>query len=219
MLRTKNEILRKRKPNREALERIKKDIITARSGTKQTIEDLVIKEIKNKHKDWLKNSALDTSQIDPSYNVLITDSSIESPFIINSQLIRIIRAQTRSFQSKEARAKAIYNWIEQNIEYGKIKPNTYVNSKEVLSYKRGICAEMAFLYIAMTRSIGLKSNFVSVDRDNSNKKVNHACAVVETERGLVFVDPAYHTYDIKHRRYRIWKDKTIMDTFGKLRRK
>ena len=205
-------------PSREVLERIKQHIIEARSRTNQTIGDLVIEDIKRRHKEWLESGALDTTQIDPNYNVLITDGSIESPFMVSSQLIRIIRTTTRSFQSKESRARAIYDWIEKNIEYGKIgKRNSYINSDEVLNYRRGICAEMAFLYIAMARSIGLKANFVSVDIDFSGKRVHHACAVVETERGPVFVDPAYHRYDVRHKEYHIWKDKEIIKAFGELK--
>ena len=135
----------------------------------------------------------------------------------NSELVRIIRAATKDLTSKEAKARIIYDWIEQNIEYGKIDGRAgYIDSKEVLSYRRGICAEMAFLYIAMARSVGLKSNFVSVDRDYKGKRVSHACAVVETERGLVFVDPAYHTYDVKHKKYQIWRDMDIINMFRRM---
>jgi len=220
MLRDYYELLRTKPTplNRSALEQIKKDIFTARSRDQRRIEDLVMEEIRRKHREWLESSSLDTSQLDPVYNVLITDNSIESPFMINSQLIRVIRSQTREFQSKESKARTIYDWIEQNIEYGKIgRYRNYINSKEVLSYSRGICAEMAFLYIAMARSVGLKSNFVSVDIDSFGKHVSHACAAVETERGLVLVDPAYHMYDVKHKRYQIWNDKSIMREFGRLR--
>lgn len=222
MLRLKYDLLMERNArisyasNRAVLERIKEGIIAARSRAKSSIEDLVIQEIKRKHREWLQDTSLDTSQIDPSYNVLITDNSVESPFIITSQLVRIIRAATRYTTTKESRARAIYDWIEQNIDYGKIAKG-YINSEEVLRYKKAICAEMAFLYIAMARSIGLKSNFVSVNRDCFNKRVNHACAVVETERPLVFVDPAYHIYDVKHKKYQIWRDRAIMREFGQLR--
>lgn len=222
MLKIKHQLLMERnsrrsnQANRETLEQIKKDIIAARSRNNQRIEDLVIEEIKRKHKEWLQDTALDTSQIDPSYNVLITDNSVESPFIISSQLVRIIRAATRASKTRESKARAIYDWIEQNIEYGKIAKG-YINSDEVLRYKKAICAEMAFLYIAMARSVGLKSNFVFVDKDCSGERVNHACAVVETERGLVFVDPAYRMYDVKHKKYLIWRDKVIMREFGQLR--
>lgn len=224
MLKIKYQLLKERnlgrsnQANRETLEQIKRDIIAARSRNNQRIEDLVIEDIKRRHKEWIDNAALDTSQIDPSYNVLITDNSVESPFIISSQLVRIIRSATKASQTKESKARAIYDWIEQNIDYGKIAKG-YINSEEVLRCKKAICAEMAFLYIAMARSVGLKSNFVSVDRDCLGERANHACAVVETERPLVFVDPAYHIYDVKHEKYHIWRDKEIMKEFGRSRRR
>lgn len=202
--------------NRGVLEQIKKDIIAARLKTKQTIEDLVIQEIKHKHREWLEDMSLDTSQIDPDYSVVVTDNSIESPFIISPQLIRIIRAATRASYTRESKARAIYDWIENNIDYGKMTKG-YLNSEEVLKYKKGICAEMVFLYMAMSRSVGLKSNFVYVSKDCFGKRVRHACAAVETEKPLVLVDPAYHMYDVKHRKYHIWSDKVIMKEFGELR--
>ncbi len=207
------------------LEEIKRDIIASRTRANQTFEEQLIQDIKRKHKEWLEGMSLDPTQVDGSYNILITDHSIQSPFMINADLIRIIRANTRQSFSKEQRAKAIYDWIEHNIEYGKIgDPKSYINSGDVLNQKRGICAEMAFLYIAMARSVGLRSNFVSVDKDYRKKRVNHACAAVELEGRLmqenpVLVDPAYHIYDAQHRKYRVWQDKEIMGVFGTLRGK
>ncbi|MBU0629177.1 MAG: hypothetical protein KKC75_08370 [Nanoarchaeota archaeon] len=204
--------------SRETLEQLKRDISVSRSKAHPNIEDRIIQDIKQKHREWIRSAALDTSQVDPGYRILITDDSVENPLVITSELVRIIRAATRDAPSKESKARRIYDWIEQSIEYGKIDGRKgYIDSQEVLSYRRGICAEMAFLYIAMARSVGLRSNFVSVSKDYRGKKVNHACAVVETERGLVFVDPAYHKYDVKHQKYEIWNDKEIIGMFEKLR--
>ncbi len=148
------------------------------------------------------------------YNVLLADKSIENPFIINSELVKIIKDYTVNIKNDEEKAKKIFDWIHQNIEYDNLRNNNrYQNSKETLENRLGICGEMAFLYITMARAAGLKSKYVSVKVDCDNKKVNHGCAAVYVYNNPILIDPAYNKFDIHHRKYNILNDNEITENF------
>jgi len=189
-----------------------------------------IKQQKRKHPDYytsrdtvlklkdhyrlIKEPILDISKINNSYDIYINDESIINPFVISSSLVKIIKNHTRNAQTKESKAKSVYHWMSENINYGgNRRQNGYRNSKEVLVTKEGVCGEMTFLYIAMTRCIGLRSAYVSVRRDMTGRNVTHACAVVDVGRD-VYVDVAYNTYNIKHLKQRILCDAEVIRRFN-----
>jgi len=78
------------------------------------------------------------------------------------------------------------------------------DSLEVFYDKKGLCGEQAYLYIVLSRLAGLDSWYVRVD-ETHNGKGNHACAAVDLG-STVFVDPAFHTFDISHKKIRHWND-------------
>jgi len=167
--------------------------------------------------DAIREPLLDVSQIVPSYNVIVNDESLQNPFIISSSLVEIIREHTNNYQSQEDKAKAIYDWMEDNIEYGRDGRYGYKNSKETLETKEGICGEMAFLYITMARCCSLRSSFVDVEVDFKGKRVEHGCAIVDAGYRDVLADPAYHQFDIQHRRFRVLSDREVLEMFNEWR--
>ncbi len=171
--------------------------------------DNLINEIKkNIKKARIQSSYFDISAVNPEYSISVSDATVKNPFIINLDLVKIINNHTKNCKSDHDKAYSIYGWVEDNIDYGVLKQNNgYRNSKEVLELREGVCGEMAFLYITMTRSINLKSNYVSVNVDCLGERVRHACASVHINRRVILVDPAYHKFDIKHREYEILTDK------------
>jgi len=174
----------------------------------------LIEKIKKEYKKVLSVPYFNLHNISEGYNVLLADKSIENPFIINSELVKIIKDYTANIKNDEEKAKKIFNWIHQNIEYDNLRnDNKYQNSKETLEHRLGICGEMAFLYITMARAAGLKSKYVSVKVDCDNKKVNHGCAVVYLQNNPILVDPAYNKFDIHHRKYNILNDNEITENF------
>ncbi|MBT5023141.1 transglutaminase domain-containing protein [Candidatus Woesearchaeota archaeon] len=175
----------------------------------------IIDALKEQYKQY-NQAILDVGEIRDEYQLLVNDESVRNPFIVSSGLVDIIRNETKNLNSNEKKARRIYDWIEKNIEYGK-GLKKYSNSEEVINQRRGVCGEMAFVYVTMARCIGLKSSYVSVRRDYSGKKVHHACAVVRTERGNIFVDPAYHTYDVKHKDYEVLNDVEVLERFNQWR--
>jgi hypothetical protein len=175
------------------------------------------KDIVNVVKQQSEKLALDLNPINSNYKLLLSEPNVNNPFVIDSGLIRIIRNYTRFYPGKEDRARAVFNWIENNIDYGNSEwyPR-YRNSSEVLKKRKGVCGEMVFLYITMARSVGLKCSYVAVRRDCNNQKVHHACAIVDAGRKIL-VDPAYNTFDIHHCQYKVLSDKEVIECFKQWR--
>lgn len=163
---------------------------------------------------------LSVGEIDGKYQIMITERCVENPFIIDSELVKVIKKHTRNCTTDYDKARAIFDWFEENIEYGDRKrySHRYRNSGEVLRTKEGVCGEMAYLYVSMARVVGLQSNYISVKRDCYRKKVHHGCAIVHTERGSILVDPAYHTFDIDHHEYHPVSDEEAIGLFKEWRR-
>jgi hypothetical protein len=181
------------------------------------VNNSILYKLKEDYKKQ-QEPTVDVNDIHNSYNLLLNDESVQNPFIISSGLVKIIKKHTRKFQGKERKARAIYDWIEKNIEYGtKKRKHGYQNSKETLENKEGICGEMAFVYITMARCCSLRSACVSVSVDYKGKKVHHACAIVDVGNRDIYVDPAYHTFDIQHKKYEILTDIEVLQRFNQWR--
>ena len=177
----------------------------------------IIQKLKRDYRER-QAPVINVSEIPFIYNVLVNDESVLNPFIISSGLVKIIRKHTQPYKRRDRKAQAIYDWMENNISYGKEKrKNGYKNSKEVVIDKEGVCGEMAYLYITMARCCGLKSAFVEVNVDVYGNKVNHACAIVDIGHKEILVDPAYHRFDVHHKKYTVWTDSEVLEKFNNWR--
>ena len=72
---------------------------------------------------------------------------------------------------------------------------------------------MAYTYIAIARSLGLKAGYVSVAVDAYGSRVHHGCAYVSLNGRDVLVDIAYHTFDISHQEYSKLSDREAIRQF------
>lgn len=180
--------------------------------------DSVISNIRQRYRQKQEHTKLNLNSIKNDYYVYINDSSVLNPFGLDAQVLATIKNETKDCYTRESKAKKLFDWFEENIKYGENKKITgYSTGQEVFRNKEGVCGEMAFLYVTMARGLGLKANYVSVKKDYEKKKVNHACAGVDVERGFILIDPAYDTFDIKHKKYTIRTDKEIMNIFERWR--
>jgi len=153
---------------------------------------------------------MDLSSVDEKYNLSISDMT-DNPFLLSDELVRIANAETTKYETEMDRAKALFKWIDDNIDYSRSDGRGYRQSLEVLRDNQGNCLDMAVMYTAMARAVGLSSNCVDVEIDHSGKEVNHACAGVHMGEGLILVDPAYHSFDIKHRGFREYSDAEFLE--------
>jgi len=176
--------------------------------------------------DTVQVSATELSRIDiratidpRHYDIVVVERGAENPFQISGKLACIALRQTAEAQTPLTKAKAIFGWVLENIEYGDHRPANigYRDSVETKIAGEGVCGEMAFLYVAMARVAGLVASFVLVDRDHRGKDVNHACAGVRIDTTLILADPAYQTFDIQHRKIRVLSDLEAHAAFRSMR--
>ncbi len=153
------------------------------------------------------------------YDIVVIERAAENPFQISGKLAQIALTQSARARSPMTKAKALFDWIEGHVRYGSHRPPGigYRDSIETKIAGEGVCGEMAFLYVAVARVIGLVANFVIVERDDRGQLVNHACAAIRHEDRLVLVDPAYHTFSIAHQKYRVLNDLEAHEAFRSMR--
>jgi len=184
-----------------------------------TTANIIITQLRKKDQEISDNlETINVSDINDDYQLMVSDNTVDNPFVINSRLVTIIKKHILDGATQEQKARIIYNWIEGNIDYKDLRKYWgYQNSNEVIQNMAGICGEMTFLYVAMARLVNLKSNYASVNKDCFGKKVNHGCAQVDIGRKIL-VDPAYHIYDAKHKQFEILADIEVIERFEQWRR-
>lgn len=104
------------------------------------------------------------------------------------------------------RARAIYDWEVAHIAYDEERLHSWfgpdvLHPEETLRRGRGICTDMASLYVAIARRMGLRAWYAHVDANGKGELVNHACAAVDLPERRLLVDPAYGIFDARHRKY------------------
>ena len=181
--------------------------------------------------DFLSESNLENevkqSELDSDYSLAIIDKSILMPIlhdktVFNNPEVKMLIKNALTYDSKLGKAMMIFNWMDQNLSYDNdFRQNSgkYRTAAEVFRDKKGVCGELSFLYIILTRRSGLKSNYVHVDVDYKGENVNHACAVINLDGEFIFVDPAYRQFDVKHKRYEVLDDNQLNHRFSLMRYK
>lgn len=155
------------------------------------------------------------------YEIALIDKcfDLKMPFVLNNGIVDVVERLVENRLDQRTSAKKIFNWMLSNISYGRRKLGNrgYRNSVEVFDDGEGVCGEMAMLYLVMIRAAGIRGSYAQVDVDRAGKSVNHACAMIDVEGdygGITFVDPAYQTYDIRHKGVRPLTDFEIFKTFN-----
>jgi transglutaminase-like putative cysteine protease len=155
-----------------------------------------------------------------NYTYIFTDDC-DQPFQINQEIVDTSKKITAGQISDNDKAMAIFDWFIKNIKYGRQKirmgKKKYRHAAEVYNDREGVCGEMAVLYVAMARSVGLQANYVSVDIDYKGEKVYHACAAFKFKGKYILVDPAYYSFDIKHVDYKVMTDQEAVPHFKAMR--
>ena len=163
-----------------------------------------------------QQATFDVRAVDSSYHLIISDDTIDSPFKVSAEMVKTVQKHVHD-SGEEEKARAVFDWMQEHIPYdydylhGKTR-RKYQDAKEVIDRKTGVCGEQAFLYIAMARSVGLKSGYASVSVDCFGDHVQHGCASVELER-MVLVDTAYHQFDVRHKKFRVLNDREIAELY------
>ncbi|MBL7100768.1 MAG: transglutaminase domain-containing protein [Nanoarchaeota archaeon] len=166
-------------------------------GERKRLEGLVI------------NNAIRLRNIEQDYKIIVSDSSIKNPFVVDAKLLKVLETYVLPHKSEKKKAYNIFNWIVNNIDYNApwfLRNLRYGSTEKVLEEEEAVCVDMAFLYVTMARVSGLRAHVADVTRDFKNKKVCHACAIVKAEGKTYLADPAYQIFGIKHKKFRVIDD-------------
>lgn len=139
------------------------------------------------------------------YSISTLTQALDQPFLLNSELKDTARMITRNSYSNEKKAKALFEWMQENIQYHIDRKRMVRNSIETFYEKKGKCYDQSVLFVSLARSLGMHAKFVKVRKDTYGKRVDHACVGVATDRAL-FVDNTYHLFDVEHKKYEIVDD-------------
>lgn len=145
-----------------------------------------------------KDDKIVSSNIIIYYNGVTLEEGIKSNVDIDNKAKEIIEGAI----SDRDKAKRIYSWIGSNIKYDDEKANKVLNNEEIknsgaieaYSTKKGICFDYACLYVAMSKSIGLKSRIITGDAYDGENVGPHAWNQVflEDENKWINVDPTFY---------------------------
>lgn len=145
-----------------------------------------------------------------------------------ADLVSIVNQLSRYFvpaASAIDKAKLVYDWVVKNIEYDQSRADLIKkNIDDGIPYHpaatvkrgRGVCTDLAMLYISIARDMGVKAHFADVKVDHHGQTVCHACVAIDTAQGRYLVDPAYNKFDIKHKEYHIIADPLVKLEDGRI---
>jgi hypothetical protein len=130
-------------------------------------------------------------------------------------IVRAISRRVLPMAPAIDKAKAVYDWMIDNIEYDHDRKKSiddgidrmHFDPEDVIERGKGVCSDMAVLYVALARGMGLSAHYALVETDCFGKDICHACAVVDLQTKQLQVDPAYKQFDARHQKYKIQENR------------
>lgn len=152
----------------------------------------------NKNKDSETNSSKEVV----IYNGMTIDEGIKSNENIDDKAIQL----TKNAKSDREKAKILYTWIGSNIKYDDNKAKAVINGKNTLDMpeggaisafenKSGICFDKACLYVAMSRTLGLKVRLIGgqiLEKDGKNTGHAWNQVYINEENKWINVDTTFY---------------------------
>ncbi len=132
------------------------------------------------------------------YNGITLSDGIKS----NEEINQFARELTKDKKSSAQKAKVIYNWVGQNIEYDydkveKILKNDFsVKSGAINTFysRKGICFDYSCLFAAMCRANNIETRIITGEGFNGSNWVNHAWnqVYISEEERWINVDTTFY---------------------------
>ncbi len=152
----------------------------------------------------------------------MTDSKAIDPFFLDEEIEHLCEDITADIPAVTVYtavpvAYRIYNWVLDNIRYGKegleLLGVGYRTAREKYLQGEGICGEMTFLATAMCRFLGVEAHFVAAAPD-SNNPFDHAIMGVEEGNRIRLFDPACQLYEGYYGKLQVWDDRQVVFCFN-----
>lgn len=144
------------------------------------------------------NENLQNRKVIVYYNGITLDEGVKS----NSKIDGFAKELGSKGTLSREKAKILYNWVGNNINYDQEKANQVLNNDfniksgaiPTFQTRKGICFDYACLYVAMARANGLKVRIVTGEGFNGVSWVSHAWNQVylSEEARWINVDPTFY---------------------------
>lgn len=158
--------------------------------------------ISNSFKIEIKNGTDDIGNITDKTIVYYNGTTLEEAVKSNEEIDNFARKLTKNEHTTKDKAKKIYDWIGQNIEYDydkakKILNNDFsIKSGAINTYntRKGICFDYSSLYYAMAKANGMKVRIITGEGFNGVSWISHAWNQVylEEENRWINVDTTFY---------------------------
>ncbi len=119
----------------------------------------------------------------------------------NTEIKELAQDITSGKDNLYKKARAIYDWLNENIEYVRGDTNLPQHSLMTLHKGKGDCDEQSFLYCSLARSIGMPAwielgilNDRVLDRWAGHGWIRQQFVTDEGEQGWVNIDPVNHQF-------------------------
>ncbi|HEY6899987.1 MAG TPA: DUF4407 domain-containing protein [Puia sp.] len=157
------------------------------------------------------------------FHIVIATGLSDHPFRLSVPMQKKAIEIAKGASSARDKVHRLYEYLHPNFPYDEAHEKYkggYRTAEDVFHDRVGICGELAALFIAMARAMGLEVYFAVVRKDNFNEKVLHACAYVVYQDGTLpqLVDIAYNTEDVRHVDFEVLSDSEVETLFASWRR-
>jgi Flp pilus assembly protein TadD len=133
---------------------------------------------------------------------------VTNPLAGTPEMDRWAHEITTSATNDLGKAQLLFNTLSRHVDEGVQGQRT---AQETFAVWRSpdislVCQDYAFLYVALSRSVGLKTYNVFVEQDCNGRMVSHACAALFTGGKVLLVDPMYRWFGVPHKKFTVLDD-------------
>jgi tetratricopeptide (TPR) repeat protein len=134
-----------------------------------------------------------------------------NPLAISPEMKMWTLEATKGATNDMQKAKILFEILVNQINKNNSRVSYSATAKEVFSdlNKPDIplyCQQATFLFVALARSIGIKSFVVDVQESCNGNKSSHLCGVIFADNHALLVDPVYRWFGVPHRNFVLLDD-------------
>lgn len=125
----------------------------------------------------------------------------------NAKIKKLVKSLTKGLTSKTDKAKALYNWVRDNLAYSYYY-NTKYGAVKTLKLKKGNCVDHSHLLVSMFRTAGLKARYVhGVCTFSDGDRTGHVWTQVLIGKHWVVADATSYRNSLG--KIKNWNTKTV----------
>jgi len=135
----------------------------------------------------------------------------DNPLECTAKMQHWAKSVTEDATNDVQKAKSLFDAIRAGAVPGPVAGNGYRTAAGVFRdwgsvSNTFLCQELAYLYVALARAIGLTARCALVEQDCYGNQDFHTCAAIDLSGRTNLVDPAYSLFEAPHQRFRILDD-------------